>query len=179
MKKFYDMEIAGLKRRLPLCPISDSLDIAAFIMFSDVELTIAAALELIKIIPECDILITAECKGIPLAYEMAKQMKLPYIVARKSAKLYMNDPIIVDVQSITTVAKQALVLDRNEAELLTGKRVVIVDDVISTGESLAAVEKLVEFAHGQIVGKCSVLAEGDAALRDDIIFLEKLPLFFK
>ena len=179
MVEFYTMEIAGLTRNLPLCPLNDKIDIAAFVMFSDVELTIATARELIKIAPECDIIVTAESKGIPLAYEMARQLDIKYVVARKSVKLYMSDPIIVDVQSITTAAKQSLILDRNEAVWLKGKRVLVVDDVISTGESLAAVEKLIDFAGGNIVGKCAVLAEGDAAERDDIFFLEKLPLFFK
>ena len=179
MAEFYTMEIAGLTRNLPFCPLNDKIDIAAFVMFSDVELTVASATELIKIAPECDIIVTAESKGIPLAYEMARQLGIKYVVARKSVKLYMSDPIIVDVQSITTAAKQSLILDRNEANWLKGKRVLVVDDVISTGESLAAVEKLIGFADGNIVGKCAVLAEGDAAERDDIFFLEKLPLFFK
>ena len=179
MPEFYSMEIAGLKRDLPLCPINDKLDIAAFVMFSDVEITVASAKELVKKAPECDIIITAESKGIPLAYEMAKQLGIKYVVARKMAKLYMKEPIAVEVHSITTKAQQTLYLDTNEAEWINGKRVLIVDDVISTGESLSAVEKLVEFAKGNIVGKCAVLAEGDAANRNDIFFLEKLPLFFK
>lgn len=179
MADTYEIKIAGLTRQLPLCPLSDKLDIAAFIMFSDVEITEAAAAELIQKIPSCDYLVTAESKGIPLAYEMARRLKVPYFVARKSVKLYMKDPFIVDVKSITTATKQQLILDRNEADQLKGRRVVIVDDVISTGESLAAVEQLVQMAGGNIVGKCAVLAEGDAAERDDIIFLEPLPLFFK
>lgn len=179
MAEFYTMQIAGLTRNLPICSLSDKLDIAGFVMFSDVEITVASAIELIKKAPECDIIVTAESKGIPLAYEMAKQLGIKYVVARKSVKLYMKNPIGVDVQSITTKAKQTLYLDSNEAEWLKGKRVLIVDDVISTGESVAAVEKLIEFAGGIIVGKCAVLAEGDAADREDIFFLEKLPLFFK
>lgn len=179
MAEFYTMKIAGIERNLPLCAVNEKLDIAAFVMFSDVEITVASATELIKKLPECDVLVTAESKGIPLAYEMARQLGVPYYVARKSTKLYMKEPFGVEVQSITTAARQMLYMDSAEAEIIRGKRVVIVDDVISTGESLAAVVKLVEKAGGNIVGKAAVLAEGDAADRKDIIFLEKLPLFFK
>ncbi len=179
MEGFYEMTIAGLKRNLPICPVNEKLDIAGFIMFNDVEITVACAEALLKKCPEFDYIVTAECKGIPLAYEMARQSNKPYIVARKGKKLYMRDPIEVDVESITTVGVQHLVLDRNEGDLISGKRVLIADDVVSTGESLAAVEKLVETAGGIVVGKAFVLAEGDAAERDDIIYLEPLPLFFK
>lgn len=179
MEGFYEMTIAGLKRNLPICPVNEKLDIAGFIMFNDVEITVACAEALLKKCPEFDYIVTAECKGIPLAYEMARQSNKPYIVARKGNKLYMRDPIEVDVESITTVGVQHLVLDRNEGDLISGKRVLIADDVVSTGESLAAVEKLVETAGGIVVGKAFVLAEGDAAERDDIIYLEPLPLFFK
>lgn len=179
MAEFYEMTIAGCKRQLPICAVNDKLDIAAFIMFSDVEITVASAKELAARAPECDVIVTAECKGIPLAYEMAKQMNIPYVVARKSTKLYMKDPISVKVKSITTANEQTLYIGTDEAEMLHGKRVLIADDVISTGESLAAVEKLVENAGGIIAGKCAVLAEGDAADRADIFYLEKLPLFFK
>lgn len=175
----YKMTIAGLERELPICPLNEKLDIAAFIMFSDVELTVACAEELIKKCPECDVIITAESKGIPLAYEMARQLSKPYIVARKSVKLYMTNPVSVAVKSITTANEQTLYLSEEKAELIKGKRVLIVDDVISTGESLIALEKLVASAGGEITAKAAVLAEGDAADRDDIIFLEKLPLFFK
>ncbi len=177
----YKLHVAGLERDLPICPVNDKLDIAAFVMFSDVELTVACARELIKKIPECDVIITAESKGIPLAYEMARQIGngMKYIVARKMAKLYMHDPVSVNVKSISTAVEQKLWLDKNEADYLNGKRVLIVDDVISTGESLEAVKKLVDYAGGNIVGMCAVLAEGDAKDRDDIIFLEPLPLFFK
>ncbi len=181
MDKFYTLNVAGLTRELPICPVNEHLDIAAFIMFSDVELTVACARELIKKVPECDVLVTAESKGIPLGYEMARQMGngMKYIVARKSVKLYMKDPIGVNVKSITTANEQKLYLDRDEANYLKGKRVLIVDDVISTGESLEALKKLVNAAGGEIVGQAAVLAEGDAAERDDIFFLEELPLFFK
>ncbi len=177
--KYYTLNVAGLERKLKICPINENLDIAGFIMFSDVEITVRTAEELIKKVPECDVIVTAESKGIPLAYEMARQLGKKYFVARKSVKLYMSDPISVNVKSITTEKMQTLYLDKDEAEQLKGKRVLIADDVISTGESLNAIRKLVEKAGGNIVGQCAVLAEGDAGDRDDIIYLERLPLFFK
>lgn len=175
----YKMTIAGLERELPLCPISEKLDIAAFIMFSDTELTVAASQELLKKCPDFDVILTAESKGIPLAYEMSRQSGKPYVVARKSVKLYMTDPVSVSVKSITTAAEQTLYLSREKAAMLKGKKVLLADDVISTGESLASLVRLTEAAGGEIAGKAAVLAEGDAADRDDIAFLEKLPLFFK
>ena len=175
----YRITIAGVTRDLPLCPVDDKLSIAAFVMFGDVEVTVASAKELLKKCPSHDIIVTAEAKGIPLAYEMAREGCQRYVVARKATKLYMRDPIAVQVRSITTGHLQTLYLDQNEADDMRGKRVLIVDDVISTGESLNAVEKLIEQAGGEIVGRAAVLAEGDAAKRDDIIFLEPLPLFFK
>lgn len=178
MKKAYTMEIAGLKRDLPLFPVNDKLQIAAFILFGDVEITKACAAELLKRAPEYDIMITAECKSIPLIYEMARQTgQNDYVIARKGPKIYMEDLIKTDVDSITTAHTQTLCIGKKEVELMKGKRVLIVDDVISTGESLAAIEELVIKAGGNIVGKMAILAEGDAAKRDDIIFLEPLPLF--
>lgn len=176
---YYKMKIAGLERELKICPLNDKIDIAAFVMFSDVELTVAGASELIKKCPECDVILTAEAKGIPLAYEMARQLSKPYVVARKSTKLYMSDIISVDVKSITTNAKQTLYLDGAKANMMKGKRVLIVDDVISTGESLNALVQLADACGAQVCGMAAILAEGDAAQRDDIIFLEELPLFFK
>lgn len=175
----YKMTIAGLERELPLCPLNEKIDIAAFVMFSDVELTIAASGELLKKCPDFDVILTAESKGIPLAYEMSRQSGKPYTVARKSIKLYMSDPVAVTVKSITTAAKQTLYLSAEKADMIKGKSVLIVDDVISTGESLKALEKLAEGAGGKIAAEAAVLAEGEAAERTDIIFLEKLPLFFK
>lgn len=176
----YPLKVAGLTRDLPVCRINDKLDIAAFVMFGDVELTVACARELIKLATEHDVMITAEAKGIPLTYEMARQMGVGrYMIARKAHKLYMTDPVSVSVKSITTERVQTLFLDKDDAEYLKGKRVLIVDDVISTGESLNAVEELVHYAGGNIVGRMAVLAEGDAAERKDIVYLEKLPLFFK
>ncbi|MCI7583415.1 MAG: phosphoribosyltransferase family protein [Eubacteriales bacterium] len=179
MDKYYRINIAGLERDLPICPINEHLYIAGFVMFSDVEMTVRCAEELLKRAPEHDLIITAESKGIPLAYEMAKQEGKNYILARKGLKAYMTNPIKVEVKSITTAKVQTLYLDECDVEKMKGKRILIVDDVISTGESLHAIEELVNEAGGNIVGKMAVLAEGDAADRHDIIFLQKLPLFFK
>lgn len=175
----YTLNVAGLTRELPRCPLNDKIDIAAFIMFSDVELTVKCAEELLKKVPDFDVIVTAESKGIPLGYEMSRQSGKNYIVARKSIKLYMTNPISVEVQSITTAAKQTLFLSEEDVNRVKGKKVLIADDVISTGESLNSLIALVEKAGGNIVAKSAVLAEGDAADRDDIIFLEKLPLIFK
>ena len=175
---FYEMTIAGCKRQLPLCKITDDLYIGAFIMFGDVEITKACARDLLKAAPEFDIIITAESKGIPLAYEMARQAGMnDYIVARKGPKLYMKNVVSTEVDSITTDHLQTLCLGQDEIDKIKGKRVLIVDDVISTGESLKSLELLVNQVGGNIVGRMTVLAEGDAANRDDIIFLEPLPLF--
>lgn len=174
----YEMTIAGLKRQLPLCRVTDDLYIGAFILFGDVEVTVASARDLLKKAPEFDIMVTAESKGIPLIHEMARQSgHNDYVVARKGSKLYMNNVIETNVDSITTDHVQVLCIGQAEADLLKGRRVLIVDDVISTGESIRAVETLVEQVGGNIVGRMAVLAEGDAAEREDIIFLEKLPLF--
>lgn len=175
----YKMEIAGLERELPICPLNDHMDIAGFVMFSDVELTEAISKELLKVCPEHDIIVTAESKGIPLAYEMARIGCRNYVVARKGIKAYMTDPIHVDVKSITTDHVQRLYLSAEDCRNLQGKRILIVDDVISTGESLLALEGLMHEIGGKVVGKACVLAEGDAKDRDDIIFLHELPLFFK
>ena len=175
---FHEMTIAGLKRQLPLCKVSDDLYIGAFIMFGDVEITVAAARELLKKAPEFDIMITAESKGIPLVHEMARQAGVnDYIVARKGPKLYMTNIIKTDVDSITTDHVQTLCIGQHEADLMKGRRVLIVDDVISTGESLKSIETLVSQVGGNIVGRMTVLAEGGAADRDVIIYLEKLPVF--
>ncbi|MBQ9248250.1 MAG: adenine phosphoribosyltransferase [Ruminococcus sp.] len=179
MSRTYKMTIAGCERELPLCEVDEHLDIAAFIMFGDVEITEKSAAELLKKAPEHDIVITAEAKGIPLCYEMARQGCGEYIIARKGVKVYMPDPISVNVKSITTLSQQTLYLGSDDAEKMRGKKVLIVDDVISTGESLRALDALVQKAGGEIVGQVAVLAEGDAADRDDIIFLEKLPVFPK
>ena len=174
----HTMTIAGLDRDLPLCPVNENLYIGAFVIFGDCELTVACARDLLAKAPEYDYIITAESKGIPLAYEMARQHgDAKWMLARKGAKLYMRDLFEVEVHSITTAAVQKLYLDGADAALMKGKRILVVDDVISTGESLRALEVLVEKAGGNIVGRMAILAEGDAQNREDLIYLEKLPLF--
>lgn len=172
------MKIAGLDRDLPLCPISDSLMIGAFVIFGDPELTTACAEELLRRAPEHDYMISAEAKGIPLVHEMARlEGNKKYFLARKAPKLYMTGVFEASLRSITTAKDQKLYLDTADAELMRGKKILIVDDVISTGESLKAIEALVEKAGGVIAGRMTVLAEGDAQEREDLIYLEKLPLF--
>jgi len=174
----HSMTIAGLKRELPICRVTDDLYIGAFVIFGDCELTTACAKEMLAKAPEYDYIITAESKGIPLAQEMARlNGDAKWMLARKGVKLYMQDVVCVEVKSITTSAVQKLYLDGNDAAMMKGKRVLIVDDVISTGESLHALEELVLAAGGEIVGRMAILAEGDAQERKDIIYLEKLPLF--
>lgn len=176
----YSMEVAGLKRELPICKVTDDLYIGAFICFGDAELTVACAREMLKLVPadSYDYLFTAEAKSIPLIHEMARQSGAEkYFIARKGAKAYMPDPICVEDQSITTAGMQKLYLGRDDAELICGKRILLIDDVISTGGSLKAMEALVEQAGGQVAGKIAVLAEGDAKDREDIKFLAPLPLF--
>ena len=175
---YYRMNVAGLERDLPICKVTDSLYIAGFVIFGDQELTVACARELLKKAPEYDYIITAEAKGIPLAHEMARQAgDAKYILARKAPKLYMVDMFSSTVKSITTAKEQTLYLDGADAKLMEGKKILIVDDVISTGESLAALEVLVEKAGGIICGRMAILAEGDAQNREDLVYLEKLPLF--
>ena len=175
---FYKMNIAGLTRYLPICPVNEKLSIAGFVIFGDQELTVACARDLLKKAPEYDLIITAESKGIPLAHEMARQANnSKYILARKGPKLYMRDIFSVTVNSITTAKEQKLYLDGADAALMKGKKILIVDDVISTGESLKALEALVEQAGGIICGKMAILAEGDAIDRADLTYLEPLPLF--
>ena len=179
MAEYYTLKIAGLERKLEKFPVSDKLDIAAFIIFGDVELTVKASEELLKKVSDFDFIITPEAKSIPIAYEMARQSGKPYIIARKGVKVYMRNPLSVSVNSITTQNEQHLYLGETEVNMIKGKKVLIVDDVISTGESLKAVQELVAKAGAIEVGACAFLAEDEAANRDDIIFLEKLPLFFK
>ena len=175
---FYRMKVAGLERDLPICPVNENLYIAGFVIFGDQELTVACARELLNKAPQYDYIITAEAKGIPLAHEMARQAgDTKYILSRKGPKLYMRDIFSVTVNSITTAKEQKLYLDGADAALMKGKRILIVDDVISTGESLKALEALVEKAGGIICGKMAILAEGDAIDREDLIYLEPLPLF--
>lgn len=176
--KYYKMNIAGLERHLPICPVTEDLYIAGFVIFGDPELTTACAKKLLENAPEYDYMITAEAKGIPLIHEMARlNGNQKYMLARKGAKLYMTNVLSSTVKSITTAKEQTLYLDGADAELMKGKRILIIDDVISTGESLKALEALVERAGGSVVGKMCILAEGDAITRDDLYYIEKLPLF--
>ena len=179
MSNYYKMTIAGCERDLEMFSVSDNLDIAAFILFNDIEITEKSAAALLKLCPEHDIVLTAEAKSIPLAYEFARQGCGKYVVARKGLKVYMRNPVSITVKSITTANEQTLHLGQTEVDAIKGKRVLILDDVISTGESLKVLEQLTEAAGGIVVGKAAVLAEGDASKRDDIIYLEPLPLFFK
>ena len=173
----YPMKIAGLDRELPLCRLTDDLMIGAFVIFGDVELTVACARALLEKAPEFDYIVAPEAKAIPLAYEMSRQSGKEYLIARKKAKAYMSGVFEVKVRSITTQGEQTLIIDTADADKIRGKRIAIVDDVISTGESLRATEELVNQAGGQIVAKLAVLAEGDAAGREDITVLAPLPLF--
>ena len=178
----YPMTVAGLRRDLPICKVTDDLYIGAFIVFGDAELTVACARELLKLVraEDYDYMLTAEAKSIPLIHEMARQSGAKkYFIARKGPKAYMPDPIHVEDTSITTAGTQRLYLGRDDAELIRGKRILLMDDVISTGDSLKALQQLVALFGANIVASAAPLAEGDAADRKDIIFLEKLPLFFK
>jgi len=178
MNKTYTLEVAGVTRNLPIIPISETLSIASFVVLGDTELICAAAPLLMEKLPEVDVLVTAEAKGIPLVFEVSRLMGMKqFFVARKSVKAYMDNPVIDEVQSITTTNKQLLCLDALDAAAIKGKRVAIIDDVISTGESIEAIERLVKAVGGIVTVKAAILAEGDAATREDILFLEELPLF--
>ena len=177
---YYPMNIAGVDRKLPICRVTDDLYIGAFVIFGDQELTVACADALLKKAPEYDYIITAEAKGIPLIHEMARLAgNQKYMLARKGTKLYMRDILDVTVRSITTNREQHLYLDGNDAALMKGKRILIVDDVVSLGDSMHALEQLVEAAGGIVCGRATILAEGKAADRTDLVYLEKLPLFTK
>ena len=176
--KTYTLHVAGLTRELPIIKLSYDLSIASFVILGDTEIVKKTAPMIAKKLPEVDFVVTAEAKGIPLAYEISKILNLnEYIVARKSIKAYMEEPIEVEVNSITTTNSQKLYLNNQDAKKIKGKRVALVDDVISTGQSLKALERLVEKAGANVVAKAAILAEGDAKDRKDIIFLEALPTF--
>ena len=176
--KTYTLHVAGLTRELPIIKLSYDLSIASFVILGDTEIVKKTAPMIAKKLPEVDFIVTAEAKGIPLAYEISKILNLDeYIVARKSVKAYMEEPIEVEVNSITTTNSQKLYLNNQDANKIKGKRVVLIDDVISTGQSLKALERLVEKAGGKVLAKAAILAEGDAKDRKDIIFLEALPTF--
>lgn len=178
MDKTYHIEVAGVSRELPIMQVVADLSIASFVILGDCEIVVKSAPLIVEKLPEVDVLVTAEAKGIPLVHEIARLLGHEhYIVVRKSVKPYMGDPLVDEVESITTQKKQSLVLDGHDADAIKGKRIAIIDDVISTGESISAVERLIERAEGNIVAKAAILAEGDAADREDIIYLERLPLF--
>ena len=176
--KTYTLHVAGLTRELPVIKLSYDLSIASFVILGDTEIVRKTAPIIAKKLPEVDFIVTAEAKGIPLAYEISKVLNLnEYVVARKSVKAYMEEPIEVEVNSITTTNSQKLYLNNQDARKIKGKKVALVDDVISTGQSLKALERLVEKAGGKVLAKAAILAEGDAKDRKDIIFLEALPTF--
>ena len=176
--KTYTLNVAGLTRELPIIKLSYDLSIASFVILGDTEIVRKTAPIIAKKLPEVDFIVTAEAKGIPLAYEISQVLNLnEYVVARKSVKAYMEEPIEVEVNSITTTNSQKLYLNNQDAKKIKGKRVALVDDVISTGQSLKALERLVEKAGGKVLAKAAILAEGDAKDRKDIIFLEALPTF--
>lgn len=178
LPRTYRIEIAGLVRDLPVVPIADDLAIASFVILGDAELVYRAAAALDKKIPEVDYFMTAEAKGIPLLQEICHLRRMPrYIVARKSVKSYMKEPVTADVRSITTAGTQQLYLDGHDAGLIRGRRVCLLDDVISSGESLIALEQLADAAGAEVTARAAILAEGGAAARDDIIVLGSLPLF--
>ncbi|MFC4386206.1 phosphoribosyltransferase family protein [Gracilibacillus marinus] len=180
MTEVYTLTIEGLERKLPIIPINDHLSIASFVILGDTELVCHVAPLLAEKLPEVDYIVTAEAKGIPLIHELTRVIgKKEYIIARKSVKAYMENPIVHKVNSITTTSEQILCLDGKDAKVLQGKKVALVDDVISTGESIQALEELVQEAGAEVVAKAAILAEGDAANREDFIFLEKLPVFVK
>ena len=176
--KTYTLHVAGLTRELPIIKLSYDLSIASFVILGDTEIVRKTAPIIAKKLPEVDFIVTAEAKGIPLAYEISKVLNLnEYVVARKSVKAYMEEPIEVEVNSITTTNSQKLYLNNQDAKKIKGKRIALVDDVISTGQSLKALERLVEKAGGKVLAKAAILAEGDAKDRKDIVFLEALPTF--
>ena len=176
--KTYTLHVAGLTRELPIIKLSYDLSIASFVILGDTEIVRKTAPIIAKKLPEVDLIVTAEAKGIPLAYEISKVLNLnEYVVARKSVKAYMEESIEVEVNSITTTNSQKLYLNNQDANKIKGKKVALIDDVISTGQSLKALERLVEKAGGKVLAKAAILAEGDAKDRKDIIFLEALPTF--
>lgn len=178
LQKYYPVTVAGIKRELPVIALNDSLAVASFVILGDCELVCEAAKELSKRLPEADWIVTAEAKGIPLAHELSRLLGMPrYIVARKSIKPYMSEPLTITVNSITTQKEQTLCLNGVDAEAISGKRVLLVDDVISTGESVEAIQSLVEKAGGKVVGRAAILTEGDPESHRNVISLGNLPLF--
>ena len=176
----YPIDIAGLHRELPICKVTDDLYIGAFICFGDAELTVACARDMLAMLDadSYDYLFTAEAKSIPLIHEMARQSGAKhYFIARKGPKAYMPAPLHGEDKSITPAGVQKLYLGRDDADLIRGKRILLMDDVISTGGSIHAMEELIRLAGGTVTGRIAVLAEGGAAARHDIKFLAPLPVF--
>ena len=176
---FYTVQICGLTRQLPLFEVAPGVRIAVFNMLGDTEVVEAIADELARRVPQdVDALMTAEVKSIPLAHALAVRMGLPYVVARKTRKPYMVGALSVEVLSITTGAPQLLWLDGKDLDLVRGKRLVLVDDVISTGSTLAGMSKLVQEAGGTVVAEAAAFTEGnDSAKWQHIIAIDNLPVF--
>ena len=176
--KYYTVDIRGFEANLPILPLPSGINIAFFNLHGDNELTEHSAKELAKELTDCEVIVTAESKGLQLAHCVSRELNQRYYaVARKSKKLYMQDGIEVTIESsITTGKEQKLYLSKHDTDLLKGKKVAIVDDVVSTGASLAGLEALVEKAGGIIHKKAFVLAEGEAADRKDVIYLATIPI---
>lgn len=178
--EYYNLKVCGLERKLPFVKLDENTAYASFVVISDTELIERAGEDLAEQANGAEIILTIEAKGIALAYEISRKLKMKdFVVVRKSVKPYVKSYLQDAVHSITTEGEQEIFLDESDAAKLKGKRVAIVDDVISKGESLAAAERLVERAGGEVCSRLAILAEGKAADRDDITFLEKLPLFRK
>lgn len=172
--QYFDFEIMGLKRKLPFVNVGDNLVLASFVVLSDTELIRTVAPELLKRLPEVDLLMTAEAKGICLTYELSRLLGMSeFIVARKSRKPYMQNPVSHSVRSVTTRKEQQLWLDGCDAEKIRGKRVALIDDVIATGESQEALETLATSAGAHVVARAAILAELESVHRKDIIFLKE------
>ena len=181
--EFYELHVAGLVRKLPKVKINDELAIASFVMLGDTKLTESCALYLTnhpdfpKGDNDIDVVICPEAKAIPLVHVISRILGVDYIVARKSVKGYMVDPIVEKVESITTIGEQMLVLDKPDADKVKGKNVCIIDDVVSTGGSIISVEKLMKKAEANVVCKAAVLLEDAGYNNPDLVYLENLPIF--
>ncbi len=176
MSDYVSVTIAGLHRMLPIYHTHDDTYMGSLDLYGDVEFTVACATALIAKMPPFDLIIAAEPKPLPLVHEIARQMGLmQYIVARKTCHNFINTPISVDVSDITKQRYTALYLDPFDAELMRYKRVMIIDDLISDGYTVRAVEKLVKIVGGTVCCKMCIVAAGDAAYRDDILCLHQLP----
>lgn len=177
MSKYYEIEIAGVKRKLKKIKINEDISIASFVMLGDTELIEKTAQELYKKIPsDIDILVCPEAKGIPLTHVIANKLGIDYVILRKSVKGYMENPFIASVRSITTKSPQVIVVDGVDAKKLKNKRVCIVDDVVSTGGSLETVEKILLKIGCKIKAKAAVLLE-EGGYQGELIYLKKLPIF--